>query len=243
MQYWYENPSVLLSNLSAFFPHKDMNMQEKMNSFVRLALYFFILSSVAYGRASHSGVYVLIGTLAATYVIGNRNPIIRPNIIVNPTNTPIVTSKSDVQPGSSGAATPFTEKSQIPQEALSPQDYTLPTRDNPFGNFDLINDPINNPWKKPMAYHGDVADQIDKHFNYNLYQDVDELFNKNNSQNRFYTMPNTTILPGDTVLFAKALYLDGSTCKENQWNCSGEWPSGDIRYHRSILVNPERNLV
>ena len=118
--YWYEKPNILLSNLSSFFPHKDMSMAQKMNSFVRLALYFFILSSVAAGRASHSGTYVLLGTLASTYIIGARNPVVHPNVIIDPTNTPIVTSKSDVQSGSSGAATPFTEKSQIPEEALKP---------------------------------------------------------------------------------------------------------------------------
>ena len=61
-------------------------------------------------------------------------------------------------------------------------------------------------------------------------------------------MPNTTILPGDTVLLAKSLYLQpGGSCKEGAYginaNCGGEWPSGNLQAHRSILLNPDRPLI
>ena len=49
-----------------------------------------------------------------------------------------------------------------------------------------------------LLENDNLQNTINNHFNTNLYQDVGDIWNKNNSQRQFYTMPNTKI-PNETI--------------------------------------------
>lgn len=95
--------------------------------------------------------------------------------------------------------------------------YISPTRNNPFMNIspnDYIDHPNRDSLNKVNNYiNPDLNKEIDKHFNYNLYRDVDDIYNRKSNQRQFYTMPVTTI-PNTQEKFAKWLYLTPPTCKE-----------------------------
>lgn len=40
---WYHNPKILLKNIDQFFPNKNLNRLEKINSLARFAIYYAIL--------------------------------------------------------------------------------------------------------------------------------------------------------------------------------------------------------
>ena len=90
---------------------------------------------------------------------------------------------------------------------------------------------INNPFMNPNItdYDNDIPaacnveddeiqDEIKVNYNYSLYQDVDELWERVNSQRQFYTVPNTTV-PNNQTEFANWLYKIPQTCKEDQEGC------------------------
>ena len=60
-----------------------------------------------------------------------------------------------------------------------------------------------------------------------------------NSQRQFYTMPNTTI-PNAQDDFAKWLYANPKTCKEDQEFCLRY---EDVRAKRPVFVDPTQNPV
>jgi len=96
-------------------------------------------------------------------------------------------------------------------------EYVLPTVDNPFMNITL-NDYIENPNREALIkknnYKNPKLDKlINKSFNFNLYKDFSDIFNKNNSQRQFYTTPVTTI-PNNQKSFGNWLYKTSETCKE-----------------------------
>lgn len=236
---WYDDPKVLVSDMSAFFPHKNMNFDEKMNALMRFAIYFGVIMSVAQGTPS--GIYFIMAVVVFTYLCGRSLSSSTSSDIVleDPLRTPI--NLQDPNPGS--AAPEYMTPALKATIERQKETCTKPTQHNPFSNFDLINGPIDDPNRPPACYHGDVASEINEHFNYNLYMDADMLFNKSNSQRQFITMPNTKIV-NDQTAFAKALYLiPEGTCKTNQDNCGGDYPSSDLRYHRGILIDPDRPLV
>jgi len=122
-----------------------------------------------------------------------------------------------------------------------------PTIDNPFMNAtmkDFLNvDPVTNRIVD-RAEACDINDlevkkQMDSSFNNNLYKDVNDVFGKMNSQRQFYTMPSTTI-PNAQDDFAKWLYLNPKTCKEDQDFCL---KYEDIRAKRPVMYNPNQNPV
>jgi hypothetical protein len=89
-----------------------------------------------------------------------------------------------------------------------------PTPNNPFMNV-LITDYTENPNRPPACNHNDpvAKDQTGKYFDYNLYKDVEDVWEKRNSQREFVTMPWTTI-PNDVDSFMKWCYKTTYVCKD-----------------------------
>ena len=93
-----------------------------------------------------------------------------------------------------------------------------PSHNNPFMN-PIVEDFNNGP--QPEACNADdedIHDEVAKNFNKDLYRNVEDLWDKKNSQRNFYTLPATGI-PNNQVEFAKWLYANPDTCKENNKNC------------------------
>ncbi len=80
-----------------------------------------------------------------------------------------------------------------------------PTIDNPFMNS-LLTDYGKFKKAAPKSYNKPkLQKKIEKKFEGRLFQDVNDIFNRNNSQREFYTTPSTTI-PNDQKTFAQWLY-------------------------------------
>jgi hypothetical protein len=96
-----------------------------------------------------------------------------------------------------------------------------PTRHNPFMNVAIpeISEFPNRPPACNPLEEG-VKENVEDHFDHNLYRDVDDIYGKKTMSRQFYTMPSTTI-PNDMTAFAHWLYDTGPTCKEgNGLACS-----------------------
>jgi hypothetical protein len=101
-----------------------------------------------------------------------------------------------------------------------------PTQNNPFMNT-LVSDLNKKPSHQSLLYSEtndpDTKKQTELHFNHNLYKKVDDIYNKQNSQNRFFTMPISEfgIAHGDTVKFANWCHNNQAPiCKENSRHCT-----------------------
>ena len=85
-----------------------------------------------------------------------------------------------------------------------------PTEDNPFMNS-LLTDYGKFKKAAPKSYNKPKLQQkIEQKFESRIFQDVNDVFNRNNSQREFYTTPSTTI-PNDQTTFAKWLYNNPSS--------------------------------
>lgn len=90
-----------------------------------------------------------------------------------------------------------------------------PTVENPFMNPDITDYNAGDP---PVAANVDddvIKDNIRINFNNDLFRDVDELWERKNSQRQFYTIPNTGV-PNNQKEFAMWLYNIPETCKSDQ---------------------------
>lgn len=93
-----------------------------------------------------------------------------------------------------------------------------PTPDNPFMNPTLTEYNTEDPPSACNANDDDIKTQVERNFKKNLYMDIDDLFNIQNSQRQFYTIPVPSI-PPDQGAFANWCYKTPLTCKENQEYC------------------------
>ncbi len=107
-------------------------------------------------------------------------------------------------------------------EKMVENECVKPTVDNPFMNFNNITD---SRYRAPAckSYNNkEIQEEINENFNDKLYRDVGDLYNKNNSQREYYTMPSTTAVNEQTS-FAKWCFNTGPTCKEEGIKCAPEW--------------------
>lgn len=127
------------------------------------------------------------------------------------------------------------------EEGFAIVDCQEPTDENPFSNTLITDVGIYKPRKEACLIE-DVQKDLDKKFNKGLYKDVADLYDKNNSQNRFFTMPNTNeygVKHGDTVKFANWLFNTGSsTCKEDTGSCTNSFGffNNELRNQPHLLV-------
>lgn len=91
-----------------------------------------------------------------------------------------------------------------------------PTRENPFMNR-LLTDPVAGV--EPCEYTG-VKKDVQTYFNTGLPRDIEDVYEKMNSQRQFVPMPNGGV-PPDSRQFAQFLYGDMRNCKTFASECRG----------------------
>lgn len=199
--FWVNDVSILFQSnrLSQFFPVKNMTMDEVLNSLVRLSLYISIFLFIY--KKNINAFFIPVGTMVITYLINKYS------IDINQRNQNL----------NLNATESFTN---CEDPMLKPKSCVQSTIENPFGNI-LLTDYEDAP-NREVCDTSDFDQTIfnkhaEENFNFNLYQDVGDIFNKNNSQRQFYRTPIQTI-PNKQKEFALWCYNVPKTCKEGNGN-------------------------
>ena len=115
-------------------------------------------------------------------------------------------------------------------EELLNEEFTMPTKKNPFMNV-LMNEYKDNPQRKSAApvYNEEVLDDATKKSRKDekLYKNLGDNLTFQNSLRTFYSTPNTNI-PNNQKEFAEFCYGNMASCKEgDEFMC--EKNSGSIQ--------------
>lgn len=214
--FWSENPKILINRtrLIEFVPTSDMTWKERLNALARLSIYSALLLMMYLGKSWP--LYIgLAGILITLFLFR-----------FGPQPAPVYTDAPDEHP-TTDSPNPFIPSKQpkcIP-----------PTRNNPFMNV-MQNEYIDNPTRPPACDYDQVKDDVEKQWGYNLYQDIDDaIWNRNNSQREWFTMPYTTI-PNDQGGFANWCFKTGPVCKTDSTACLRY---EDLRANRSVVGDSE----
>jgi hypothetical protein len=189
---WFKQLNVLFSfdRITEFVPVSEQSLEERMNSIARFGLYVAILITI-YKR---DFIYLAIfpATLVFTYFIYKKYKTVEES---------------------------FGEKIQV--EKKEEDEFRKPTLNNPFMNPIVTDKPDD---KQAIEYYQDTKEaedirkDINDKFKHDLYMGIDDVYEKNNSQRQFYTIPNTQT-PSDQEKFLKFMYPDMTSCKSNARDC------------------------
>ncbi len=195
--FWYDNIYILFENLESFFPTYDMDLTQKLNAIMRLSIYAGIVLTLLTNNYLYLYIPVAIGIFTIFIQRGNKGRLEQFFAGDHP-------------------------QQQIGYDPEADAPCVPPTSDNPFMNFNLITDERQRPPGCKTYNNKTLQKEVDNKFNHNLYRDVSDLYNKNNSQREYYQVPSTTAVNNQTS-FAKWLYNVGPTCKEDAIKCAPEW--------------------
>lgn len=214
VKFWINDPKVLLDSYLDFIPTKNMSTNQKYNSITLFAIYVIILTLLF--KSQSIIIIIMFVVIMSVIIMANVD---NPNVITD-------SFQSDVGYIDGNNKINFTRTTnKISNDSNLSYTCRKPTPNNPFMNPNISDDVINDP----IACNSDnenINNEVIKSFNTDLYMDIDDVFDKKNSQRQFYTIPSTTI-PNNQIDFANWLYKTSETCKENQAQCLRY---EDIRY-------------
>lgn len=188
---WYQDLSNFLigKNYNVFFPSSEMTFTAQLNALQRLALYF---SVIMYVIKQDANVFFVLGFMSLfTFLLYNLDT-------KNKVNEKL-----------------FLESNNLKKDSETGEVCYKPNEMNPFMNV-LMSDYSQNTQRPRACNVSDptVKQEVNKHFEKNLYRDISDIFQKNSSDRQWVTNPITTI-PNDQGKFAEWLYGTGPTCKES----------------------------
>ena len=204
--FWVNYPSILIENsrLIEFIPLTDMSTFEKLNACMRFLLYVSLTLTILYWNISYMYISLIGGLLL--FMIGSQQPTSKEQMMEQ-LNTEDQEAIKNGEYGMTGVGVP----------CVSPQ------KNNPFMNV-LLTDYVDRPNRPPACSteEKDIKQKVESDFGYNLYRDVDDVWDRNNSQRQYYTTPSTTI-PNDRDSFMNWLYKPRYVCKDGDLNACLRW--------------------
>tara|TARA_B100000674_G_C37954130_1_gene968719 strand:- start:2310 stop:2975 length:666 start_codon:yes stop_codon:yes gene_type:complete len=194
--FWSNNINVLYQKDSflEIFPFRQYDLVRKLNAIFRLSIYYAIFM-ILYNK-DYNNLYVPIICGVLTYIIYYRYKD---------------TYTDYIQTASMNDQLDDIIKVNDLQSSCR-----VPTKNNPFMNPQLneySNDKLPQPASCPSYNNKGVQKRVEDLFEQGLYKDFKDVFNKNNSQRQFYTVPGKTV-PNDQGSFVQWCYGSPPTCKE-----------------------------
>lgn len=202
--FWTDQPSILYDRyrLVEFVPTSDMTLNEKLNACSRFVIYVGLLLYLI-----HFNIMMIYIPIIGLFIIW----LVHRNYHENTENFS----------SSNGFMT------------YNPLPSVKPTEHNPFMNV-MLTDYVDDPNRPPAASISDpkIQEDMEKMFSSGLYRDVDDVWNKNNSQRQYYTNPNT-IIPNDRESFMNWCWKTPYVCKDGDGIACLKYE--DLRGHGKII--------
>jgi hypothetical protein len=227
--FWIENPQVLIADAIDFFPFSEkakVCSTTALNSLTRFSVYLGLLLALITQRAFYLGIPVLGIVLAVSLYYGMKNQgTLRQGAFPNAMMDRPTFKEGFANIEGTAAS------GKVLEDIIGTSQRTEPNAPNPFMNV-LINEVADYPTKPPakFAASAPVKEILEKQFQTKVYGDPGDVWNKNQGQREFYTMPSTSI-PNDRESYQNWLYrVPGKTCKEGNMEACTTDGSGGSQY-------------
>jgi len=239
--FWFNDPTILLNkdNMFQLWPTQNMSFEAKLNAISRVVVILSVLGFL-FTRKSH---FLIIGAITLA-IIFSLYKLRKQNIVSSLVKKEgFRANNSDPNPmGSIASST--TTTNPVTLETILRSDFHPTTKKNPFGNV-LLTDIGDNPDRKAAApsFNPDVYEDINsavkkqtqmlnpgiKNTNKQLYGDLKDVYDLDNSMMRFYSCANTRVT-NDQNSFANFLYGNMFSAKESTPEAAMQRVKDNYRY-------------
>jgi hypothetical protein len=180
---WFKQPIDFFrfSKLFEIYPSEDLDLDERLNAYVRLSLYAAILHYAIFQDVKIFSVVVIVMILTYVYYVSVKENYMQYNTLKD-------------------------RRGKTKEHFNGNVSCQYPKDSNPFMNV-LINEYVENPERKEACDVDNVRvkDMINDKYYSDTYRDIGDVFDRKSSFRNFYTMPNTTI-PNNQEDYAQWLY-------------------------------------
>jgi hypothetical protein len=252
--FWTTDPSILYRDQKYldFFPKDDMSRIEQLNSITRFCIYFLILAIISQKADLwiQLPIVIIMFVVILYYVFENDNDgkhsefhrinkleNLHGDVANNSEDTVVESgyydSSNNLHVGKYydvGTNNTKTKYNLTDYDIYNRATCKIPTENNPFMNPTINDFNIESPPQACNVDDDDIKEKTKSCFDKNMFMDVGDVFNIENSQRQFYTVP--LMNPNDQSAFANWLYKSDDICKTNQNHCL---KYEDIRFKRNNM--------
>ena len=199
--FWYDDIWVLVdsSKIKKYIPLKSFSKNEKLNAIVRLSIYVSIFFVILSGNYNY--FFIAIFFFILTLLINSID-----------TEKKVINNKKNIENYNN-----LKKDNDLSNHNIKVDDYieecVLPTDNNPFMNVL----PTDKRERKKACSDKKIKKLVDNKFSKGIFKNINSVYDRENSQREFYTMPSTTI-PNNQTDLANWLYNTPKTCKEGNGN-------------------------
>jgi hypothetical protein len=219
--FWSNDPAILLNKDHIFelWPSSNMNYEQKLNAITRLVILLTVLGYIF--TTSNNIIFIGFGMIVVIFILYRMQKQKITKELLNSKEGFSGINNSTLS-NDETIITPDTLKGYLKSE------FTKVNKKNPLGNV-LLTEIVDDPTRKsaPPSFNTEVYEDINvttkkmiqslnpgiKNTNKQLYGDLGEQFEFDQSQRSFYSTPNTRI-PNDQGAFANYLYGDMPSCRD-----------------------------
>ena len=240
--FWSNDPTILFNKESILqiWPKQQMTFESKLNAISRLVIIMTILGFIF----TRNFNLIIIGTLTLA-ILYTLYKLRKQQLVSSLIKKEGFSVNSSMQPSELSSSQML--RDPVTLESVLRSDFHPTTKKNPFGNV-LLTDIADTPDRRAAApsFNPVVYDEIDKavkkqtqmlnpsivNTNKQLYGDLYENYQKDNSMMRFYSTPNSRIA-NDQGAFASWLYSQMPSAKEDT-------PLGNLQRYKNNWqwINP-----
>ena len=213
--FWSNDPTILFNkeSLLEIWPKQHMTFESKLNAISRLVIIMTILGFIFTRNVN----LIIIGTLTLA-ILYTLYKLRKQQLVSSLTKKEGFSVNSSIQPSELTSTQMLTDPVSL--ESVLRSNFHPTTKKNPFGNV-LLTDIGDTPDRRAAApsFNPVVYDEIDTavkkqtqmlnpsiiNTNKQLYGDLYENFQKDNSMMRFYSTPNTRVA-NDQGAYSEYLY-------------------------------------
>jgi hypothetical protein len=240
--FWFNDPTIIFNKNSVLqlWPTANLAFEAKLNSISRLVILLSLLGFL-FTRKTH---FLIIGAVTLAIIVSlykfRKQKLIKALTQTNEgfqVNNPASFSNGSI-------ASSSTTTNPVTLETLLRSDFHPTTKKNPFGNV-LLTDIGDTPDRKAAApsFNPDVYDDINAatkkqtqmlnpgiiNTNKQLYGDLKNNYDLDNSMMRFYSTANTRVT-NDANSFGKWLYGNMPSSKESDPSSAMQRVKDSYRY-------------
>lgn len=211
--FWVNDPVILIrpDRLIEFYPSLDMTTNEKINSVIRFLLISGTCTFLIKKKALPLIVMISLITVISVfyYPRADKHMVHKINRNTHVHGFPQFLQFPQSQ---SHSSTQY-------QSNISSDECVVPTKNNPFMNVL----PGDKKWSEQV--NSNICEKgqnsAEKYYS-NMFKDVQDMYNRNNSDRQFYSVPNQTTSLSNREDFAQWLYGNKPNCKSGDLSaCTG----------------------
>lgn len=215
--FWYNDPTILFNkdNITQLWPTNNMSFEQKLNAITRVVVLMTLLGFLVTRNFNLLIICLItLGIIFSLYKLRKQN-IIKEGLTTNKKNKDDKIINTTTNP--------------VTLDSVLRSEFYPTTKKNPFGNV-LLTEIADNPNRKAAApsFNPDVYEDIDRavkkqtqmlnpgiiNTNKQLYGDLKDNYDLDNSMMRFYSTANTRVT-SDQGAFQNYLYGAMYSAKED----------------------------